>query len=115
MSNSELELSKSFHKRSRLNISNGTTKFNDTDIWLHSRRINRDSSNSLDPVLNGVGDVWNNLDSLTQRDTQVTLIISQIQIDFSTIIQNETLTMFQRRHSSCINVKVRVNLDGSDS
>ncbi|KAH3669957.1 hypothetical protein OGATHE_002770 [Ogataea polymorpha] len=116
MSNSELELSQGFNKGSRLNITNSSTQFNDTDIWFHSRGVNRNSGNTLNPVLDGISDMRNNLNSFTQvvsfslllnhsrvnlacgdivvfseRNTQVSFIVSQIKIHFSTIVQNKAL------------------------
>ena len=47
-----------------------------------------------------------------QRDIQVALIVSQIQVDLATIVQHKHLTVFCRCHGTRVNVHVRVDLDG---
>lgn len=53
------QLGQCLDKGHALDITDGTSKLNDAHIRLHVGSINRDSGNSLDPVLDGVGDVWN--------------------------------------------------------
>lgn len=48
------------------NIADGATKLNYADIRLFICVIHGNSCDSLDPILNGIGDVRNHLDSLAQ-------------------------------------------------
>lgn len=53
------QLGECLDKGHALDITDGTSKLNDTHIRLLVGSINRDSRNSLDPVLDSVRDVWN--------------------------------------------------------
>lgn len=52
MTNSKLELSESLNKRHSFNISNSSSKFNDTHFWFLSIISNRDFGNTFYPILN---------------------------------------------------------------
>lgn len=57
----ELELPQSLNKRHGLNISHCTSKFDNTDIRRAIPAINRHLGNPLNPVLDGIGDMGDNL------------------------------------------------------
>lgn len=117
-SSSSLQLSHSLNKWSTLNISNGTPQLNDTNIWSLLCVVDRNSRDSLDPVLNCIGQMWHNLDSLSKiiastftlddmlidfargdvvfaskGDIEIALVVSKIKIDFSSVIENKDLSM----------------------
>ena len=51
---------------------------------------------------------------LSQTDIEIPLVIAEIKIRLSTIIQHVHLAMLCWGHGTSINVHVRVNLDGRD-
>ena len=63
---SSSELSHGLDKRHALHITNGATKLNYAHIWLLARVIYRYTRNLLDPFLDRVCDVWDNLYGLAQ-------------------------------------------------
>ena len=136
----ELELTQCLDEWSTFDVTHSSTQFNDTNLWFLAQLVHRNSSNTLDPALNGVGHMWNHLDCFTQvvsltfsfnhmrvdftrgdvvvtrqSDVEISFVVTQIQINFTSVIQDKTLTMLERRHSSRVNVHVRVDFDGSDS
>jgi hypothetical protein len=111
LSGSSPQLSHSFDEWPTLDIAHGATKLNDTHIWLFIRVINRYPRNPLDPILNGVCEVWYNLDrpskivssSLffydmlvdlaggdvilsSQGDVHVAFVVSQIKVRLGSIV-----------------------------
>ena len=64
MQQHETSLPESFNKRRGLNVTNGATQFNYADIWTALLTINRHFRNLLNPVLDSICDVWDNLYSL---------------------------------------------------
>ena len=85
VANAELELAHRLDERRRLYVSNCTAKllivqmdvcpclpeethFNNTDVRFLARIVNGDLGNTLNPVLNGVCNVW---DDLTGKDDVV--------------------------------------------
>lgn len=83
MADSELELTHGLDERHRFNITNGTTELiainktykkramkkshlDDTNVRLLSSLVHRDLRNSLNPVLDGVGQMRNNLNSFSE-------------------------------------------------
>jgi len=51
---------------------------------------------------------------LAQPNAQEPLVISQIQIRLTPIMQSKDLPMLKRTHSSRIDVQIRVDFNGSD-
>lgn len=83
VADSELKLTHGLYERHRFNITNGTTELvaiskthkkhshenshlDDTDVRFLSGLVHRDLGNSLDPVLDGVGQMRDNLNSFSQ-------------------------------------------------
>lgn len=83
VADSELKLTHGLDERHRFNITNGTTELvaiskthkehshenshlDDTDVRFLSGLVHRDLGNSLDPVLDGVGQMRDNLNSFSQ-------------------------------------------------
>lgn len=126
-------------QRSGLNVTNSTSEFDDADVRLLVSVIDGNLGHTLNPVLNGVGEMRNNLHSLSKiltsslslnhvlvdltggnvvvpskGDVDVPLVVTEIQISFTTIVENKNLTVLQRRHRSGVNVHVGINFDGCD-
>ena len=105
-------------ERCILDITDCATKFNDAHIRGFIRVINRYGGNTLDPILNGIRDVRNDLDGFpqvptlallfddvlvylaggdvvlsSQCDIQVSFVIAKVEIDFSTVVKNKHLPM----------------------
>lgn len=51
---------------------------------------------------------------LVETDVEVSLIVSQVKIRLSTVVENVNLSVLRGGHCSGINVHVRVNLDSRD-
>lgn len=108
------KLSQSLDERHALHITDCATKLNDTHIRLLSRIINRYTRNLLDPFLNSICDVRDDLHSLAQvvalsltlddvlvdlagrdvvvageGDVEVTLVVAEIEIDFTAVGEDE--------------------------
>ena len=64
--NTELELSKRFDEWCTFNVSNRATKLNHTDIGCLSRTVGTLCRHPLNPFLNFIGDVRDNLDGLAK-------------------------------------------------
>lgn len=60
------QLSHCLNKGHALNVTNRTTQLNDAHVRLFICVIDWDLSDPLDPVYNGICDVWNNLNSLAE-------------------------------------------------
>lgn len=132
------ELAHSFNERRRLDISDSSAQLDDTDVGGLVGLVDGDLGNALDPVLDGVRKMRNNLDGLSEvvssplnrniskfesgrwklvskthlalndmlvnlsrRDVvlasksnvEVTLVVSEIQIDLSSVVENEDLSV----------------------
>jgi len=97
-----------------LNVSNRASKLDYANIRLLMRIIDRDFGNSFDPIYDGVRDMRNDLNGATeivassfplndvivylasgdvilacQGDVQVALVIAQVEVDFTAIVENE--------------------------
>ena len=108
---SSSELSHGLDKRCTLNVTDSATQLDDAYIWLLIRVVDWDSCNTFYPVLNRVCQMWNDLHRLTkiiasslafdhmlvnlaccdivlpcQRDVEVSFVISEVKIDFTTVI-----------------------------
>jgi len=62
--NPELKLAESLEENHGLNVTNSPANLNEADIGLLVRPVNRNLRHPLDPVLNLVGNVRNNLDRM---------------------------------------------------
>lgn len=90
---------------------------NNADIRLTARFIHRNGCNAFHPILNGICNVWYNLYGLSevitttfafdyipvnfagsnvvfagQRDVEKTFIISKIEIDFPSVVENKNFS-----------------------
>lgn len=117
-SSSSLQLSHGFDEWGTLNVSNSTTQLNDANIRCLLCIVDWDPRNSLDPILNGIGQMWHNLYSLSEViastltlndmlidlscgdvvfasecDVEIALIVSEVEVDFSSIIENKDFSM----------------------
>ena len=54
-----------------------------------------------------------NIVILAEGDVQVPLVVSQIQIGLSTVVEDVHLAVLGRRHRTGIDVHIRIDLDGS--
>mmetsp|Transcript_25504 Transcript_25504/g.55480 ORF Transcript_25504/g.55480 Transcript_25504/m.55480 type:complete len:209 (-) Transcript_25504:164-790(-) len=139
-SNSELELAQGLDERHGLDISHSASQLDHTHIRHTLLAINRGVGHALDPVLACVSDVRDHLHCLaqvvttalaldhrliqfpsgdvvvlSQRNIQEPLVVAQVKVSLSTIVEHKDLAVLKRRHSAGINVQVRVNFDGCHS
>lgn len=112
------ELSHCLDERHALNVARRTSELDNADIRLLIGVVNWNFGNSLNPVLDGVGNVRHDLHGFAQIVTlalpadnllvyfasgdviltrqgyvEVAFIISQVQINFTAIVKNEDFTM----------------------
>ena len=66
VADSELELTHGFNKRCGFNVSDGAAEFDNADVGGLLRVINGDVCDSFDVVLDGVCNMWHNLNCLSQ-------------------------------------------------
>ena len=115
---SSFELPYSFDEWSTLNVSHSSSKLHDADIGLFVCVIDWYPGYSCNPILNLVCDVWHNLYCLSkvissslgfndlhvdfagcdvvvfrEGDVEVSLVVSQVKIDFSSIVEHKHFTM----------------------
>lgn len=101
-----------------LNISHGSAQLNDAHIRCLVRVVDRDACDALNPVLDRVRQVGDDLHGTSkvvaatltlndvlvdlsrrdvvlarQRDVEVALVVSKIEIDLTAIVQNEDFTV----------------------
>ena len=152
-SSSSPQLSHSLDKGRALDIPNCASQLDYAHIGAFFRIVNRNSCHSLNPILHGIREMWYNLDSFAQivsstfplddmlvdlprcdvvlagkGDIEVSLVVAQIQVDFSTVVQNEDFAMpmvelelrsksrqlwnlLGGSYGSSIDIHVRINLD----
>ena len=116
-----------------------TYQLDDADIGLLARLVDRYLGDTVDGVDDRVDNVRYNLDSAAEIlalalvldnllvdlaggdvviagkvDTEITLVVAEIQIGLATIVEDETLAVLLGVHGTGINVDVGINLDGSD-
>jgi hypothetical protein len=133
LSSSSSQLSHGLNEWGTLNVTNGTSQLDDTHIWSLVGIVNRDSGHSLDPVLDGVCKMWDNLNSSSQvvtstlllddvlvdlsggdvvlageSDVQVTFIVTQIQIDLATVVEDKALSVPRKTSISLPGLSVYV-------
>ncbi len=77
-----LQLSHSLDERRTLNIAYGASKLNNTHIWCLIGVIDGDASHALDPILNCVREVRNNLDGLA-KVVAATLALDNVLVDLA--------------------------------
>ena len=107
-----------------LNISHGSAQLDDAHIRCLVRIVDRDTCDALNPVLDRVSQVGDDLHSTSkvvtatlalndvlvdlarrnvvlarQRDVEVALVVSKIEIDLTAIVQNEDLTVPREKWS----------------
>lgn len=59
------QLPHSFNERCRFDVAHGSPKFNDTNVGLLSGLVDRNASNTFDPVLDCVCQMRNDLNRLS--------------------------------------------------
>lgn len=116
-----------------------TYQLDDADIGLLARLVDRYLGHTVDGVDDRIDNVGYNLDSAAKVlalalvldnllidlasgdvvvagkiDTEVTLVVAEIEIGLATIVKDEALAVLLGVHGTGINVDVRVNLDGGD-
>ena len=132
---SELELPESFDEGSTLDVADSPPQLDDAGIGRTIATIAGDMSDPLNPLLNLIGDVGDDLHGLAevvtpalaldyrgvhlaggdvvvpcQSDVEKPLVVTEVQIDFSSVIKHEDLTVFERTHGPGIDVQIGVNL-----
>lgn len=117
------------------------TCLNDANVGLTFlyHIVHCDLGHSLDPFLDGIGDVRNHLNRLAQivalslladhllidlasgdvvvavkSDIEESFVVAEIEIDFAAIVQNKYLAMLERRKSAGVDIEIGINLDACD-
>lgn len=67
VTHTELELPHRFDEGRGFDVTDGTAKLDDADVWLFTGVVDRDFGDALDPILDGVGDVRDDLRSQEDR------------------------------------------------
>ena len=116
----ELKLPERLNVRGRFNVAHRAAQFDNARIGHVLGPVSGSLRNVLYPVLNRIGDVRNHLHGLSEVvspsfcfnhlgvdftrgqivvfgevDVEEAFVISQVEVDFSSIIQNEDLTVFE--------------------
>jgi hypothetical protein len=133
------QLGHGLDERHALNIANSASELDYADIRLLARVIHRYPRDSLDPGLDGIGDVRDDLHRLAQvvalalalndmlvnlarrdvivarqGDVQVALVVAEIEVDFAAIGENEDFAMPARLSTpSCAHVRKLLTPSGS--
>ena len=112
------QLAHSLDKRHALDIAHSTTQLNYTDVRLLARVVDRNASDPLDPVLDRICDVGDDLHCFTQvvalalalddvlvdfargdvvvagqSDVEVALVVAEIEVDFTAVGEDEDFAM----------------------
>ena len=112
------QLRHSLNERHALDVANRATKLNDADIRLLVGVVDRYPRDLLDPVLDRVCDVWDDLDGFAEvvtlalavddvsvnfarcdivisgeGDVEVALVVSEVEIDFAAVGEDEHFAM----------------------
>ena len=112
------KLSQRFHKGHALDVTNRSAQFDNTNIRLLIGIVHRDSSYSLNPLLDSVRDMRYDLDGLPevaspafmlnhllvnlarsdivltrQLNVEITLVVAEVEVGFAAVIKHEDLAM----------------------
>lgn len=112
------ELSHGLDEGHALNVSHSTTQLDDTHIRLFASVVHRDLCNSFNPVLDGVDNVGNDLDRVTeivaftlllnnvcvdfsrrdvvlagQSDVEVAFVVAKVEVDLAAVVEDEDFTV----------------------
>jgi hypothetical protein len=116
VTDAKLELPHGLNKGCRLNVSDSASELDNADVRFLASVIDGDSGDALDPVLDGIGDVGDDLDGLAEivalalalddiavdlaggdvvgtgkGHVQVTLVVAKVKVNLSTIVQHKDL------------------------
>mmetsp|Transcript_1374 Transcript_1374/g.3056 ORF Transcript_1374/g.3056 Transcript_1374/m.3056 type:complete len:269 (-) Transcript_1374:105-911(-) len=133
----ELELPQGFQKHARFDVPHGSPHLDETNIGFLSAVVGGGLCGFFDPVLDRIGDVGDDLDRLSQiippsffqnhvavdlsggnivvlrqLEIQESLVVPEIQVRFSSVVQDKDLSVLEGRHCSGVDVQVGVDLDG---
>lgn len=114
LSGSASELSHRLNEWRRLDISDGSSKLDNADIWGLVGVVDWDLSNTLYPVLDRVGQMWNDLNGAaevitatllldnvlvdlagcdvvlaSEGDVEIALVVAEIKVDFTAVVKDE--------------------------
>lgn len=112
------QLAHSLDERHALNVADSTSQLNYADIGLLARVIDGDARDLLDPILDGIGNVGDDLYGFTQvvalalalddvlvdlasgdvvitrqGNVQVALVVAEIEVDFPAVGEDEDFAM----------------------
>ena len=80
-------LPQGLNKRHALDVPNRSSELNDAYVWHPALPVHGRPSNTLDPVLDGVGDVRHYLDSLAQIVATALALNDMLQGEFMARVQ----------------------------
>ena len=120
------QLAHSLDERHALDITNCASQLNYADIRLLARVIDGYPRHLLDPVLNRIGNVWDDLHRLAQvvalalalddmlvdfagrdvviagqGDVEITLVVAEVEVDFAAVGEDEYFAVPARCLGSC--------------
>jgi hypothetical protein len=118
LSSSASELAHSLDKRRTLDITNRSSQLNDAHIWRLIGIIDWNLRDTLNPVLDGICQMWNDLNCASEviatsllldnmlvdlagcdvvlaseRNVEITLVVSEVEVYFSAIVKDEHFTV----------------------
>ena len=118
LSCSTSKLAHRLNKRGGLDIADGSSQLDNADVWGLVGVVDWDLGDALDPVLDGVRQVWHDLDGAAEvvaatlfldyvlvdlagcdvvlareGDIEVALVVSKIEVDLSAVVEDEDLTV----------------------
>ena len=133
------QLAKGLDESHALDVTNSAAELDNTDVRLLVGVIDGNLGDLANPLLNCAGDVRHDLYRLAQvvtsalplddlgvdlaesdvvvpgeGDVEVALVVAQVEIDLSTVVQNVDFTVLFRVHGAGVGVDVRVDLDARD-
>lgn len=112
------QLAHRLNKWCRLNVANGSSKLDNAHVWGLVCVVDWNLGDALDPVLDCICEVWHDLNGAAEvvaatlfldyvlvdlagcdvvlageSDVEVALVVTKIEIDFSTVVEDENFTV----------------------
>mmetsp|Transcript_61757 Transcript_61757/g.188585 ORF Transcript_61757/g.188585 Transcript_61757/m.188585 type:complete len:286 (-) Transcript_61757:49-906(-) len=133
----ELQLPQSLDEWHGLDVADCATQLDHANLRPQSAPVHRDLRRAVDPLGDPTGDVRDDLHGLAEvvapallldhvvvdlaggqvvvpheRQEHHPLVVAQVEIRLATVVEHEHLPVFVRAHQACVDVQVRVQLDG---
>ena len=133
------QLSHRLNEGCRFDVTDSAAEFDDAYVGRFMGRIDGDLGDSLNPVLDGIGEVGNDLNRLSQvvtaafafyhmlihlascdgifpseGDVEVAFVVAQIKVNFAAIVEDKTFAVLGGCHCARIDIHVGVDFDRGD-